>query len=184
MKKEIIIGALLLILGFVIGIICKPRRIERVVDIQRDTITKIDTHVIEKPVLKETRVVDTVYVAIEVHDTTTINDTLYMRLEFETKTYKGENYLAKVSGYNPSLYYIEVYPKTKVIKESVTQSVTNRNALGIGFEMNYINYPYIPIYLEYSYLLHRNVEMYARFLYDLPSHQIGVGLGTKVSIGW
>ena len=184
MKKEIIIGALLLILGFVIGIICKPSRIERVVDIQRDTITKIDTHVVEKPVLKEKRVTDTVYVAIEVHDTTTINNTLYMRLEFETKTYQGEDYLAKVSGYNPSLYYIETYPKTKVIKESVTQSVTNRNALGLGFEMNYINYPYIPIYLEYSYLLHRNVEMYARFLYDLPSRQIGVGLGTKVSIGW
>jgi hypothetical protein len=184
MKKEIIIGALLLILVFVIGIICKPRRIERVVDIQRDTITKIDTHVIEKPVLKETRVVDTSYVAIEVHDTTTINDTLYMRLEFETKTYKGENYLAKVSGYNPSLYYIEVYPKTKVIKESVTQSVTNRNALAIGLDMNYSSHPDIPIYLEYSYLLHRNVEMSARLQYDLPSQEIGFGLGAKISIGW
>lgn len=185
MKKKIIIGALLLILGFVIGILCRPNRIERVVDIQRDTTFLIDTHIVEKPVLKETRVIDTVYIAIEVHDTTTINDTLYMRLEFETKTYKGENYLAKVSGYNPSLYYIEVYPKTKVIKESITQSVTHRNALGLGFEMNYANnYPYIPIYLEYSYLLHRNVEMYARLLYDLPSRNVGVGLGTKFSIGW
>ena len=184
MKKEIIIGALLLILGFVIGILCKPRRIERVVDIQRDTITKIDTHVIEKPVLKETRVVDTAYVAIEVHDTTTINDTLYMRLEFETKTYKGENYLAKVSGYNPSLYYIEVYTKTKVIKESVGQSVTSRNTLSFGIEPSYLNTLSIPIYLEYGRMLHKNIEIYGQIAYDLPSKTFGAGIGIKAGIQW
>lgn len=146
MKKNIIIGALLLIIGFVIGVLCKPRRIERIVDIQRDTITKIDTHIVEKPVLKEKRVIDTVFVSIEVHDTTTINDTLYMRLEFETKTYKGENYLAKVSGYNPSLYYIEVYPKTTTITENVTRSIGPRKwhfSLDLGANVGRSGLPYI-----------------------------------------
>lgn len=121
MKKEIIIGALLLIIGFVTGIVCRPHRVEKVVDVQRDTITKIDTHIVEKPVLKETRITDTMYVAVT--DTIRQRDTLYMRLEFETKTYKGEDYLAKVSGYNPSLYYIEVYPKTITVKESITKRI-------------------------------------------------------------
>lgn len=182
MKKEIIIGALLLILGFVIGILCRPHRIERVVDIQRDTTFIRDTHIIEKPVLVERTIKDSLLVAV--HDTTRIHDTLYIALPMEKKIYKGEDYLAEISGYKPSLDRIEVYPKNTIITETITQSVTNRNALGIGFEMNYTSYPYIPIYLEYSYLLHRNVEFYARLLYDLPSHEIGVGLGAKVSIGW
>lgn len=111
----------MLIIGFVTGIVCRPHRIEKVVDIQRDTITKIDTHIVEKPILKETRITDTMYVAVT--DTIRQRDTLYMRLEFETKTYKGEDYLAKVSGYNPSLYYIEVYPKTITVKESITKRI-------------------------------------------------------------
>lgn len=182
MKKEIIIGVLLLILGFVIGILCRPHRIERVVDIQRDTTFIRDTHIIEKPVLVERTVKDSLLVAV--HDTTRIHDTLYIALPMEKKIYKGEDYLAEISGYKPSLDRIEVYPKNTIITETITQSVTNRNALGAGFEMNYINSSYIPIYLEYSYLLHKNVEFYARLLYDLPSHEVGVGLGAKVSIGW
>ena len=172
----------MLILGFVIGILCRPHRIERVMDIQRDTTFIVDTHFIEKPVLVEKRVTDTMYYAV--HDTTRVKDTLYVALPREEKTYQGEDYLARISGFQPSLDYIETYPKTTTITETITQSVTNRNALGVGFEMNYINSSYIPIYLEYSYLLHKNVEFYARLLYDLPSHEVGVGLGAKVSIEW
>ena len=173
---------LFLILGFVIGILCRPHRIERVVDIQRDTTFVVDTHIIEKPVLVERTIKDSLLVAV--HDTLRIRDTLYISLPMETKVYAEKDYYAEVSGYKPSLDYLEVYPKTKIVTENITQSVTNRNALGVGFEMNYTSYPYIPIYLEYSYLLHRNVEFYARLLYDLPSHEVGVGLGAKVSIGW
>ena len=182
MKKEIIIGVLLLILGFVIGILCRPHRIERVVDIQRDTTFLIDTHIIEKPVLVEKHTKETLLVAV--HDTTRVKDTLYVALPREEKTYQGEDYLARISGFQPNLDYIETYPKTQIIKETITQSVTNRNALAIGLDMNYSGHPDIPIYLEYSYLLHKNVEMSARLQYDLPSQEIGFGLGAKISIGW
>lgn len=182
MKKEIIIGVLLLILGFVIGILCRPHRIERVVDIQRDTTIIVDTHIVENPVLVEKHTKETLLVAV--HDTTRIRDTLYLALPKETKTYKGEDYLARISGFQPNLDYIETYPKTTTIKETITQSVTNRNALAIGLDMNYSSHPDIPIYLEYSYLLHKNVEMSARLQYDLPSQEIGFGLGAKISIGW
>lgn len=182
MKKEITIGALLLIIGFVTGIVCRPHRIEKVVDIQRDTITKIDTHIVEKPILKETRITDTMYVAVT--DTIRQRDTLYMRLEFETKTYKGEDYLAKVSGYNPSLYYIEVYPKTQIVKETITQSVTNRNALSIGIEASYLNALSTPIYLEYERMLHKNVGFYGQIFYDFPTRQYGAGIGMHLQLEW
>lgn len=182
--KKTLTYIIVLLVGAVIGWLCRPKHIERVVDIQRDTITKIDTHVVEKPVLKEKRVTDTVFVAIEVHDTTTINDTLYMRLEFETKTYQGEDYLAKVSGYNPSLYYIETYPKTKVIKESVTQSVTNRNTLGVGIEVGYMTALSVPIYLEYGRMLNDNIEVYGRVMRDIRLDMTGASIGTRIQFGW
>lgn len=166
-----------------IGWLFRPSKTETIIETQVDTLVRVDTHIIEKPVMVEKRIKDTVYVAVQVHDTTTINDTLYMKLAFETKTYKGEDYLAKVAGYNPSLYYIEVYPKTVTITN--TQTVTSRNALALGFEMQYYrDNPYIPIYLEYSYLLHKNFGMYGKLLYDIPTQSIGVGLGIKAQIGW
>lgn len=181
MKKEIIIGALLLIIGFVTGIVCRPHRIEKVVDIQRDTITKTDTHIVEKPIPKEMRITDTMYVAVT--DTIRQRDTLYMRLEFETKTYKGEDYLAKVSGYNPSLYYIEVYPKTKIVTEKVT-SYRPCNYLSIGVETNYMSSLSTPIYIEYERTLKPWLSVYGQIAYDLPSQKYGAGVGLKMSIGW
>ena len=180
--KKYIPYILVLVVGFVIGILCRPHRIERVVDIQRDTTFIRDTHIIEKPVLVERTSKETLLV--EVHDTTRIHDTLYIALPMEKKIYKGEDYLAEISGYKPSLDRMEVYPKNTIITETVTQTVTHRNTLGLGLEMTYTSYPYIPIYLEYSYLLHRNVEVSAKLLYDLPSQEIGFGLGAKFSIGW
>lgn len=87
------------------------------------------------------------------------------------------------SGIDSTIDSLNVVRKTQEITKA-TQTVTSRNALGIGLEMSYTSYPYIPIYLEYSYLLHRNVEFSAKLLYDLPSQEIGFGLGAKVCIEW
>lgn len=182
MMKKYIPYILVLLVGFVIGILCRPHRIERVVDIQRDTTILIDTHIVEKPVLVEKYTQDSLLVAV--HDTTIVNDTIFVALPMEKKIYKGEDYLAEISGYKPNLDRIEVYPKTTTIKETITQTVTNRNGLALGLEANYINSPYIPIYLEYERMLHKNASFYARVLYDIPSQSYGFGLGAKVSIGW
>ena len=180
--KKYIPYILVLVVGFVIGILCRPHRIERVVDIQRDTTILIDTHIVEKPVLVEKYIQDSLLVAV--HDTTIVNDTIFVALPMEKKIYKGEDYLAEISGYKPNLDRIEVYPKTTTIKETITQSVTNRHTLGIGLEMNYFDSPYIPIYLEYSYLLHKNVQIYGRLLYDLPESTYGLGVGVSLQFGW
>lgn len=179
--KKVLICILLLVVGMLIGWLFRPSKTETIIETQVDTLVRVDTHIIEKPVMIERSYTDTMYVAVV--DTIRQRDTLYMPLVFETKTYKGEDYLAKVAGYNPSLYYIEVYPKTVTITQ--TQSVTNRHALALGFEMQYYrDNPYIPIYLEYSYLLHKNFGMYGKLLYDIPTQSVGVGLGIKAQIGW
>lgn len=182
MKKEIIIGALLLVLGFVIGILCRPHRIERVVDIQRDTTFIVDTHIIEKPVLVEKRVTDTMYYAV--HDTTRVKDTLYVALPREEKTYQGEDYLARISGFQPSLDYIETYPKTTYITEIQTKYKAFPNRLALGVEASYISTFSIPLYLEYGRMLHKNIEIYARVMRDVKIDQTGVLIGTRYQFGW
>lgn len=181
MKKGIIIGALLFILGAVIGWICRPNRMERIVDIHRDTIVKIDTHVIEKPVLVEKRVVDTMYCAV--HDTTRINDTLYVALPREVKVYSGDDYYAEVSGYRPNLDYLEVYPKTTTITQTITDRVC-KNFVSAGIEAQYINSFALPIYAEYERMVHPNVGIYGRGMYDLHTRMFGAGIGARIQFGW
>ena len=180
MKKDIIIGALLLIVGFVIGLLCRSKSVERIVDVQRDTTFLVDTHVIEKPVLVERRIKDTILVAIR--DSIVRNDTVYLPLPKEVKIYAEKDYYAEVSGYEPSLDYLEVYPTTQFIKE--TQTVTRCNALTLGIEPSYLNAFSIPIYLEYERMLHKNVGIYGQLQYDLQTRLFGFGLGAKISVGW
>ena len=181
MKRDIIIGALLLILGFAIGLLCKKEHIGEVTKKVTDTLVVVDTHIIEKPVLVERTSKETLLVAV--HDTTIINDTIFVPIPIEKKIYKGEDYLAEISGYKASLDRIEVYPKTTIIKEQ-THSVTKCNTLALGAEVQYWGYTSIPIYLECSHLLHKNVEMFAKVSYDLPTQQVGVGMGMQIQFEW
>ena len=115
-----------------------------------------------------------------------MRDTVYLVLNRQIKEYRDSLFYARVSGYDPELDYIEVYPKTVVISKTETtiQDVTKRNAIALGLEANYFGSTHIPIYLEYSNMLHKNVGMYGRILYDLPTQSLGVGLGVKVCVGW
>ena len=180
MKKDIIIGILLLILGIVIGLLCRPKHIREVTQKVTDTLVVVDTHIIEKPVLVERTVKESLLVAV--HDTTIINDTIFVPIPIEKKIYKGEDYLAEISGYKASLDRIEVYPKTTTITQM--QPTTKCSTLALGMEMQYSRYASIPIYLEYSHLLHRNVKMFGKVMYDLPTQQIGVGMGMQIQFGW
>ena len=96
-----------------------------------DTLIVVDTVRIAQPVPVEVRVTDTMLVAVT--DTVRQTDTVYVRVPKETKTYEGKDYKAQVSGYRPSLDWIEVYPETKYI----TKFVTPRKRWGIGVQVGY-----------------------------------------------
>lgn len=180
--KKIIPYIIVLAVGVVFGLLCRPDHIREVTKMvtKTDTLIIRDTHVIEKPVLVERKVTDTMLVAV--NDTTIVNDTVFVALPRESKVYKGEEYLAEISGYKPSLDRIEVYPKTVVI--SKTETTTKINSLALGMEVAYSTIPYIPIYLEYSRMLHPNLEIYGKIFYDMPRLNVGVGVGVKASVGW
>jgi hypothetical protein len=171
------------LVGIVIGLLCRPNHFREVAKKVTDTLVVVDTHIIEKPVLVERTVKESLLVAV--HDTTIINDTIYVPIPIEKKIYKGEDYFAEISGYKASLDRIEVYPKTVVVsKTEIATQPTKSNTLALGAEMQYNGATYIPIYLEYSHLLHKNVEMFGKVFYDVPSQQMGVGMGVQIQIGW
>ncbi len=102
-----------------------------------DTIIKRDT---------VTLVPDTVYRTIElgerivkvaVHDTLHRTDTVTVSLPFVQKQYKDSNYSAWVSGYEPSLDSIKIFPKTIIVRESKVERKKDRRwgvfgGVGIG----------------------------------------------------
>ena len=180
--KKILPFVIILIVGIVIGWLCRKPFIRPEIVTQRDTLVRVDTVKELYPVSIREEVVDTFRVAVR--DTIRLRDTLYLNLPIEKKLYTSPEYYAEVSGYRPSLDYIEVYPKTKIVKEYVSQPATSRNTLSFGIEPRYMNTLSIPIYLEYGRMLHENVEIYGQVAYDLPSRNFGVGIGIKAGIQW
>lgn len=136
MLKNLAIAALLaavfLLSGYLLG-----RRANRShapeLMVQTDTLRIRDTLLVERPVPVEVRVVDTMLVAVM--DTVTVNDTVYLSLPRETKIYGDSTYTAQVSGYRPSLDWIEVYPQRMVVTRNI--SVDSRKRWGVGLQAGY-----------------------------------------------
>ena len=183
MKKiaiYVIIGALLLIVGYILG---RSRKGENdTILVQRDTTFVRDTVVIEKPseVRKE-------YVAekilVPVRDTVWLHDTLFVQLPMQKKFYREDDYYAEVSGYNPSLDYLEIYNKTVYVTKTEREK-EKRNYLAIGMDASWCIKPSIPIYLEYTRLLHKNVALRAGVFHDLAINESGFRVGVNANIGW
>ena len=170
--------------GCAIGYNVGTRNNEVSVVEKRDTIYVYDTVAIEKPVLKESRVVETMLVAV--HDTIVKNDTTFISLPRESKTYGDDRFTAVVSGYKPSLDRLDIYIESQTVtKYRIPEPKKPKmNYLALGAEVVYVGGLSIPIYLEYERMLHKNIEIYGQIAYDLPSKTFGAGIGAKVSVGW
>ena len=107
-----------------------------------DTIIKIDTIIRHYPQPYMVCVTDTIHVT----------DTILLR---EQKTYKDSTYTAWVSGYDPILDSIEVYPKTITIREEISneiQKIPKKKHFGFGVQIGY-GYPhgaYIGVGFHYN----------------------------------
>lgn len=144
-KQILIIIAVFLataLIGYVVGR-SHPHDIDQTVKV--DTLIVYDTIKIDKPV--EVRYVQTTkIIRVPVRDTIRLKDTTYVVLPKEVKEYRDSQYYAKVSGYQPSLDYIEVYPKTTTISKTET-IVQSRSPLyySLDLQLDYgsIGYKYL-----------------------------------------
>lgn len=121
----------------------------------RDTLILHDTIRIEKPVAKYITTRDTIKIPVIV----TEYDTIFVSFAREEKTYSDSTYRAVVSGYEPSLDLIEVYPRTTIITETQTISVPTAKRWGIGVQIGggaalngkqVVLSPYIGVGLSYN----------------------------------
>ena len=180
--KKILPYIIVIILGMVIGWLCRGYfHADKTPIVQKDTIVYRDTIRESYPIEIRKEVIDTMLVVLR--DTVRLHDTLFVSLPLERKVYASDEYYAEVSGYRPSLDYIEVFPKTRIITNTI-QPVTNRNALSIGAELGYMSALSIPIYLEYERMLQKNVGIYGQMLYDLNARQYGVSAGVHWQFEW
>lgn len=150
------LAALLLLSGYLLGRrACRAPEPELVV--QTDTLRIRDTVLVDKPVPVEVRVVDTMLVAVT--DTISISDTVYLRIPREIKQYEDSLFRAQVSGYRPSLDWIEVYPQTVYLTKVVKTQDVRR--WGIGLQAGYGAYvtggqvrlaPYVGVGISYDIL--------------------------------
>lgn len=118
--KQIFLIILIPILAGVVGYLAGNNHLREAAKmVQRDTLIVYDTIRLEKPA--EIRYVRTKEVIkVPIHDTMRIHDTTFLLLQKEIREYRDSMYYAKVSGYDPSLDYIEVYPKTTTISKTET----------------------------------------------------------------
>ncbi len=122
-----------------------------------DTLIVRDTVTVEYPVPILTTITDTLLVAYP--DIVIIHDTTFVQLPKERKEYSGKDYRAVVSGYQPSLDLIQVFPETKTVTKIISApsrkrhhwSVGIQTGYGITFQDNRITpLPYIGAGLSYS----------------------------------
>lgn len=122
-----------------------------------DTLIVRDTVTVEYPVPILTTITDTLLVAYP--DIVIIHDTTFVQLPKERKEYSRKDYRAIVSGYQPSLDLIQVFPETKVVTRTISVPSRKRShfalslqaGYGITFQDNRITpLPYIGAGLSYS----------------------------------
>ena len=126
--------------------------------IERDTLVVHHTLVFEKPVVRDCTVVrhDTVrLVAVRepIEQIDTFLDSVAVEIPIVQKKYEDSMYTAWVSGYNPSLDSLYIYPPTYYITETVYKKQRRWGAgvmAGVGFGARSLKVePYIGVGIYY-----------------------------------
>jgi len=102
-------------------------------EIIRDTVVLRDTIVTLEPVIVTQRVTDT----LEIEVLTVQHDTITAYLPREEVTYEDSSYTAIVSGVQPRLDYLAIYPEVRTITVTETINVPTAQRWGIGLQAGY-----------------------------------------------
>lgn len=180
------------IIALVVGISagmwgCRTYYVQRDMDAQRDTIFVRDTFEYTKEVLAEsTKVVhqkDTEYIYIEVRDTIVKEKKVYVPMPMQHYRTRVKDAEIFHSGIESRIDSLSIFSTTANITQTYLPK-EKKNYLTLGIEASYIDRLYIPIYFQYSRMLHKNAEIYGRVMYDMPTRFWGVGIGANVQFGW
>lgn len=190
MKKYILLLAIL-VLGMAIGWSYRGTYYRSAIA-QRDTIIqqvtrtyskfelqkysfKIDSPKIEMP--------DYVFFEVESKDTIVKENKVYVQLPIQHYRTMVKDAEIFHSGIESRIDSLNIFSTTANIMQTYLPK-EKKNYLALGIEASYIDRLYIPIYFQYSRMLHKNIEIYCKVIYDLPIGRWGAGIGTNVQFGW
>ena len=130
-----------LLLGVIVWMQCNSHDLQPVY-VKGDTVRIRDTvrDTIPKPVKETIKRIETVYLPILIDTTTdrTIEgDSVPVVIPITSKEYKTDDYRAVVSGYKPSLDYMEVFRDNKIV---TIPPIHKKNRWGLGLQAGY-SYP-------------------------------------------
>lgn len=132
--RVIVIAVALLVAAFVIGRCTAPKY-----EAETQVMKQVDTMVVRDTIIREKPVYRTEYVFVRDSVRVQVHDTVFINLPRQLRVYQDSLYRAEVSGVDPTLDRIEVYPQTRYITRTETQtiSVTERRRWGIGVQLGY-----------------------------------------------
>ena len=122
-----LVGVALVAIGIVMFWIGKERGYSQGYDAamnephKADTVWRTDTITIDHPVEKWRTVEKLVYIPVTDSVLVHHHDTTYIAMERERKGYSGEDYSCEISGIDPRLETISVFPKTMIVTNTVVQ---------------------------------------------------------------
>lgn len=159
---------------------------------QNDTIVRLDTirysrlELVRNTYELDIPKIDNPRMVLIPYDSTTIiyrDSVRYVTMPRQHYFTETEDTQIWHSGIDSTIDSLNVVRKTQEITKTA-QTVTKRNALGIGIETNYISSLSTPIYLEYERMLKPWLSFHVQVAYDLPSRMYGAGIGLEVQIEW
>ena len=180
-----------LVLGMVIGWLWREHHFADAGNmIQRDTVVRFDTiHYSRIDLSESTMKLDVPKIGTKelVYLETSSLDTIYRdsvryvtlpREYFFTKTEDAEIWHSGIDSRIDSLNIVR--KNVKITEQTSRKNV--KNSVSIGIEANYAEALRTPIQLQYAYKIIPWLSIYGYAEYELITHQMGVGIGTSITI--
>lgn len=161
--KYLLLLLAMLTIGIGLGVLLvkhqEAKQQERVT-VRCDTVVRVDTVVIEKPVVKDsivtrwvTRYLPAVNTEADTSATVANHDSVNVILPIEQKTYTSDQYTAWVSGYEPRLDSIALYTKDVVVEKEIYLDKKRRRwgcvvGAGVGTNNKGVS-PYVGVTVGY-----------------------------------
>lgn len=161
--KNLLLMLAMLVISTILGVLIVKHHAthgyERVT-VRCDTVVRIDSIYIEKPVVKDsivtryvTRYLPAVKAEADTSGTEADHDSVNVILPIEQKTYSSDQYTAWVSGYEARLDSIALYTKEVVVEKEIYLDKKRRRwgcvvGAGVGTNYNGVS-PYVGITVGY-----------------------------------
>lgn len=188
--KKIVSYIIILAVGVVIGLLCRPHSLPDTEIVQIDTLYETryysrlelvkNTYRLDIP---KTGIRQYIYVPSDSTKIVYRDSVKYVMLPREYRYTKADGVEIWHSGIDSTIDSLNVEMKTVVISK-MEKSTPKHNRVSLGLEAGYCCSPFIPAYFEYGRMVHKNIEVYGRVFYDLSKTSAGAGLGVRASLEW